>query len=101
MSSTTQDNRRMQGCGWEPSLPAGVTPQPWTHPGYSGPPLTKCPGYTTRLPVVVEVARLRVHWRRGSAGELTEPMEEALEILEGAANQVEAWIMKNPPKAGA
>lgn len=94
-----QDNdellRAGLGCGWIPPS-ALVRAAPWTHPGYTDAPLTTCPGYTTKLPEVIEINRARLHWKAGAirefcGGRPTENVLRGIEILEGAANEANCW----------
>lgn len=91
-------------CGYEVPL-AGAQP-PWSpvmldasHEGE----YTLCPGYTTKLPDVVEVTRLCRHAKMGSLSaflgkhEATEPALVGMEVFDGACHEVQAWAMK--PKA--
>ena len=66
---------------------------------------TVCPGYTTRLPEVIEAARARLHWSKGSLdhfvrGYATEQLVIAIEIGESTSNEVQSWAMDNPVKKG-
>lgn len=91
------------GCGFE--LPIDGA-RPWSpvslDAGHRG-EYTLCPGYTTKLPEVIEVTRARLHWSKGSLpvfcgkDEPTESLVLGIEILEGAANEVQSWAMM--PKA--
>jgi hypothetical protein len=103
--NTPAIQRQALGCGYEPR--SGRLPViPWQPPtasrsGYSGDPLTVCAGYTCNLPEVREIALSRVHWSKGNAAALglTEDALDALVVLEGSYNQVQAWIM-TPSKDG-
>lgn len=65
---------------------------------------TTCPGYTTKLPEVIEIARLRVHAKEGTlslfmhGAEPTDVAVVGIEILAGATNEAQAWAMQNPEK---
>lgn len=64
-----------------------------------------CPGYTTSLPEVIEIARGRLHWSKGSLGQFcrgqaSDAMLVGIEILEGASNACQAWCIDNPQKKG-
>lgn len=66
-----------------------------------------CHVYTTALPQVIEVLRARVHWEKNAAafsayceGDATEQMLGAVEILDGAANEVNAWAMTPSDEGG-
>lgn len=106
MQSTTRQERQFMGCGYEPPNP-DVAAQPWDHEGRGGQPLTTCPGYTVKLPVVTEVSRLRLHWSKGALGSvlddgerLTEHARDGIEILERSSNEVEAWRLKSLKDGG-
>lgn len=98
--------RQALGCGWEPRI---AKPRPWSPAGLDGnsewqPDLTTCPGYTTALPEVIEIARARVHWKEGGGlrdfcdEPVTEQLRLGVEILEGASNECQGWAMSNPEK---
>lgn len=63
-----------------------------------------CPGYTTNLPEVIEIARARVHAKEFGGlrdfceGYPTEAIKQGVEILEGASNECQQWSMANPEK---
>lgn len=99
--------RQHMRCGYE--VPIDGAQPPWSpvmldaaHQGE----YTLCPGYTTKLPEVIEVVRLRMHAKMGSlslfmhGGEPTEAATVGIEILEGAANEVQAWVMKPKDQGG-
>lgn len=64
-----------------------------------------CPGYTTNLPEVIEIARARVHWKEGGGlrdfcdETPSEALRQGVEILEGASNECQRWAMSNPEKS--
>jgi hypothetical protein len=85
-------------CGWEPSVSSA---RPWQPEGYTGPELTTCPGYTTRLPEVTDAAEARFYLNKGSLsslirGELTENTRTSIAVLEGAEADVTIWSLRNP-----
>lgn len=92
------------GCGYEPPNPHA---RPWSpaslDPMHKG-EYTTCPGYTTKLPEVIEAARVRMHAKMGSLPaflgkhEATEVALVAMEILEGSTNECTAWAVANPEK---
>jgi hypothetical protein len=63
-----------------------------------------CPGYTTNLPEVIEIARARVHAKefgglRDFCDETpSEALKQGVEILEGANNECQRWSMDNPER---
>lgn len=92
--------RQYMACGFEPPLEGA---QAWQPEGYTGPALTACPGYTTKLPEVTDAAETRFYLRNGSLsslirGELTENMRASIAILECAESDVTRWALKNPEK---
>lgn len=103
MKSTPALNRQYLGCGYLPPLDGKVHLTVWQPPagerGYKGPALTTCAGYTANLPDVVEVAKIRLHWKHGNVvaacgGE--QPRDEVLDcilVLDGEYNAIEGWLM--------
>lgn len=55
----------MIGCGLLPPTTL-VRPPKWRHRFDDGADATVCPGFSTSLPDVVEVARLYLHWDKGN-----------------------------------
>lgn len=95
MRPTTQAERQTWGCAYEPRNEA-MRPCGWMHQGYRDEPPTTCPGYTTKLPEVVEINRARLHVKTGSGrdflgGPATENILRGIEILEGAVNEANCW----------
>lgn len=66
------------------------------------PPYTVCPGYTTSLPQVFEVARARMWWDKGCLQLLhkrpTDALLRGIEVLQCAASQAEADMMQRARK---
>jgi hypothetical protein len=100
----TRQTRQVLGCGYEPAI---ADPRPWSRANLDADwqgKETLCPGYTTSLPEVIEIARARVHWKEGGGlrdfcnEPITEQMRLGVEILEGASNECQGWAMKNPEK---
>lgn len=106
MQSTTQQVRQTWGCAFEgapdenllpiqmPELPAGTSLEP-----------TVCPGFTTSLPEVIEVARARLHWSKGAImafcrGQPRGALLLGIEALEGEIGQCQQWALDNPIKKG-
>lgn len=94
-----REERQAMGCGyeerWEPEHQDAL----WVHPGFPvrllGKPTT-CAGYTTKLPAVLAIAGLRIHWERGTLlarlGGRTAPIIfDVLEAIEAQQNAAEAW----------
>lgn len=108
MQNTPSLNRQALGCGYLPRTDL-VQIQPWQPPsgkrGYSGPELTTCAGYTTKLPEVTETAVALAHWKVGAVvaacdGEMPgEDLLNAILVLNGEANCLESWAM-TPSKDG-
>jgi hypothetical protein len=60
-----------------------VTPRPF-HGDIGGSPIIQpqtCPGYTTQLPAVVEVATLWAWWEKGQLGMLADTPEMVAELV--------------------
>ena len=101
----TIEQRQLQGCGYLPLHPLA---RPWSgyHLGYRGDPATVCPGYTTSLPPVIEIAIAR-HWF--SRGELsmfcdgeraTDALKTGVNILDGAIAEMIEWRSTPKSKGG-
>lgn len=93
MATNTKLIRQHMGCGYETRSEFS---RPWVHQGYSDEMPTTCPGYTTKLPEVIEINRARLHWKQGElrdhCGDVpTENIYRGIEILEGAANEASCW----------
>jgi hypothetical protein len=90
MRDTPQEIRQALGCGWE-SRSELVNIAPWRHRGDSG-AYTTCPGYTTKLPEVGEIAAARLHARlnlfRDNPSEL---LLQGITILEAADSEATNW----------
>lgn len=91
------------GCGYRPRPADGrVRLTVWRHGGdREKKHPTLCPGYTTTLPEVIEIARAR-HWKasletfvRATSGDpralVPEPLLLGIELLDEAYNNAEAW----------
>lgn len=94
--------RQTLGCGYEqPIDPARLTM--WRPPAAFRGELTVCAGYSTKLPEVCETQLLRAHWTRGNLSAACEPTEDVLDailILEGSSNSVQAWCYKPAAEGG-
>jgi hypothetical protein len=108
MDRTPSDERQIQGCGYLPPLDESLRSVARI-PSVLGSNVdpTVCPGYSTRLPEVIEVARARLHWSKGSlrefvGGNPTDALVMGIEFLEGANNECEGWAMRkeNREKGG-
>ena len=96
------------GCGYEPPLMGSLAfakqvhiPRGWKHDR----PET-CPGYTTKLPEVIETAYARLHWSKGALGvalrgeQPHEHLLDAIVLLEGASNECENLRMTPAAEGG-
>lgn len=110
MQTTERKQRQALGCGFEPAL-ATIRARPWSPPsgkhGAQRPPHVKrgdpwpsvCPGYSTRLPEVVEAAQAHTHWKHGALalhleGELAhENLMLAITMLDRGFGAVERYLM--------
>jgi hypothetical protein len=109
MSKYDQEKRQQLGCGWEPRAEL-VQIRPWSpkslDTNWKG-KIETCPGYTTALPEVIEIARARLHakefhsLREFCGGAPSETVINGMEILEGATNECTRWSMDTPQKAKA
>jgi len=107
MEQLTTETRQLMGCPLAPAPPpraAGLV-KPWQGLGYAGPSPAVCPGYTVQLPEVIETARARLHWRMGElrsfcGGAAPGALLERIEILEGAARELEEWRLTPATKGG-
>jgi hypothetical protein len=81
--------RRCFGCGWLPE-------SEWLAGDRPFPEASVCPGYSTRLPEVIEAARALSWQKRGGLlplygnRRLPDVAADAMDILEGARNEAEA-----------
>jgi len=88
------DVRQFMACGYELPVEGASA---WQH--RSGEAVTDtCPGYLVNLPEVIEGARARNHWKHGSLrdfceGQPSEGILQAVEIIDGAAHEVESFVM--------
>jgi hypothetical protein len=104
MQTTALPIRQFLGCGYAPPPKAGTPVDPWSAP--RGDRATVCPGYTTKLPEVIEAARARFHWEKGALGmfcegELpTELLMRSIEILASASNDCSDYYMTPANKGG-
>lgn len=109
MQTTTQYRRQLIRCGHEPLLTIRLPEplRPWTHQGDEhGPKHTTCPGYTTKLPEVIEASHANA-WaskhdiRVATHGEEPTPaLVLAVEVVAGAANAVQEWLMTPASQGG-
>jgi hypothetical protein len=109
MQAHPDDQRQMMGCGYLPPPDESRRRhlsiwQGGTLPNYKGPKTTVCPGYSTSLPEVIEVARAHRHWSKGNYQvadrEPRDAMVGALEIFDGALAEFQAWAMTSETDGG-
>lgn len=86
--------RAFMSCGYEPETEQRSA---WSHRSGKASPTT-CAGYLVNLPEVIEAARARSHWKHGSlrdfcAGQPSENIMQAVEIVDGEASEVESFVM--------
>ena len=115
MQTRSVESRQTWGCAYEPPpsesvrrlvqipAPNGCKERAATDEEPAFPSV--CPGYTTRLPEVIEIARARLHWSKGAItafcqGQPRGALLAGIEILEGASNEAQLWAMENPVKKG-
>jgi hypothetical protein len=98
MKHNEPELRRALGCGWLPPLEDAVV---WSGPGHLE--LTTCPGYTTQLPDVVDVAQ--VYWwaEHGSLRDrLTRKPSRTLirgiDALRSAVSALNVYRIRNPKR---
>lgn len=96
--------RREMGCGWltrgddEPVMP-------WRHSDdRGGHTFTTCPGYTTEIPEVADIAHAYAHWEKGQLRDAlpegqgaSRALIDGLEILHGAVTRL---VNRPIPKGG-
>jgi len=119
MEANNEQTRQMLGCGFAP-LPTGPLAKFRRVPTPEGARLdtrtlpdgrktdepTACPGYTTNLPEVIEIARARFHWERGGLTSIgvtdwqDSPLAIGIEILEGASCEFGNWRSTPRSKGG-
>lgn len=92
--------RAFMSCGYEPDPDPedkSIQRSAWSHRSGKASPTT-CSGYLVNLPEVIEAARARSHWKHGSlrdfcAGQPSENIMQAVEIVDGEASEVESFVM--------
>ena len=104
----TMTTRQALGCAYMPPV---ADAQPWVPPAWRDDDrrLTVCPGYTTSLPAVFEVAVAFPQWKAGTLTDYldgTPPTSVALACLaalDDGAEEHKAWATREAmkPKAGA
>lgn len=105
MQANGEQTRQTWGCAYAPPPPVALRPYVTVPAPLDAPQGTTCPGYTTRLPEVIEVSRARLHWSKGAImafcrGQPRFALLAGIEILEGATNDRDRWAMNNPVKKG-
>jgi hypothetical protein len=114
MQANPEQTRQLLGCGWLPApveklRPFVRAPEPLQYKparDENGERLCNvCPGYTTSLPAVIEIARARFHWDKGHLreavdGRPTDAMMLGIEILSGAIGEVTHALATPRDKGG-
>jgi hypothetical protein len=114
MQTNNAPTRQLMGCGFLPPPPERLrpyvdAPAPLGFRPSRGPKGERldnvCPGYTSQLPEVIEVARARLHWDKGHlveflGGPPTEPMLLGIEILCGAVGELQMWLSTPKDQGG-
>jgi hypothetical protein len=107
MEQFPDSTRQQMRCGYLPVVEGAVA---WCHSGIERPKSdtpfpSVCPGFSTRLPEVVEISRLRAHWHNGALrdaceGPPTRLVLGGLELLESECNARDSWKMTPVSKGG-
>jgi hypothetical protein len=98
--------RQGWGCGYEPAAADGAPVMPWSGLGYSGPPPTVCPGYTTSLPETLEIARAWRWWSKSQLGifvdgaKVHDVLKLGIELFDGVVVGFDRWKMTPRDKGG-
>lgn len=106
MERCSVQDRQMAGCGYLPKPGPELLPyvRPWSGLGYAGDAPTQCPGYTTNLPEVQEVARAHLHWSKGAlvpwlqGKDASEALLSGIEILELESHKFQNWLTDEASK---
>lgn len=111
MKESSRIVRQSLGCGYEPTpAPELVQVRTWQPPkgrtksgdaiGYQHEEKpTTCPGYTTRLPEVYEVAIARRHWKQGALAlhlgdaPATDQLMTAIVLLDNEFSALERYVL--------
>lgn len=109
MKTSTKMSRQALGCGYEVA-DSKIEARPWSPASMSSKwtgTTETCHVYTTALPAVLDIVRARVHWEKNAAafaayceGDATEQTLAAIEILDGAVNEVTSWAMTPSDEGG-
>lgn len=80
------------GCGWLPSADASAV---WSGPNGKL-ELTVCPGYTTELPDVIDIAQQFWWADRGGLqrNQIARNVSHGIDILRSGVNEAEAYAME-------
>ena len=100
MRQNPQQSRQYLACAYEPRVEGA---RAWQHEGYTGPSPEACPGYTTKLPEVIEASEARFYLHNGSLSllvddELSDGLRSSIAILETEDNSVMSWIANQGKK---
>jgi hypothetical protein len=113
-STNPKEARQAWACPYEPPAPKHIPVRTWDHPGRTADPseldergeqkLKVCPGYACNLPEVIETARARIHWSKGSLDAFTagepahERLVECIEVLDASISALQSWELNKDRK---
>jgi hypothetical protein len=106
MRTLPKQMRQQMACGYEVAAPPGIEAQAWSGLGYKGPAPATCPGYTTTLPEVIEVARAWRWWDKGELArfvrgdEVSDDLILGIDVFEGAVRELERWLLTPADRGG-
>ena len=113
MLTRPAEARQAMRCGYEPALADPRLSSTWWPDGFSGFPTdagpalaTTCPGYTTKLPEVVEASRLHWWWSKGQlrdrveGNRVNDRVIQVVEIFGAEVSAVEAHEIEKQRKKG-
>jgi len=105
MQANPKIQRQQMGCGYESAIDADFVWMPEGMRLRPGETMKHCAGYTCRLPEVIEIARARVHWDKGSIesfcdGRPTDAMLLGIEVLDASANELQGALMTPRSEGG-
>ncbi len=105
MQSLPRLVRQSFGCAYEAPAPSTIAVHPPTGCGYTGERPTVCPGYTTSLPEVQEIAIAHLHWTKGELqnycrGYSPDAITRGVTMIAGAWADVDNWRMTPVSQGG-